>query len=44
MPLLYKYLRGYWPLVVFALGLAAINQVFSLLDPLKRRWANPGDA
>jgi ATP-binding cassette subfamily B protein len=34
MPLLYKYLRGYWPLVVFALVLAAINQVFSLLDPL----------
>src|ERR1700709_1215060 len=34
MTLLYKYLRGYWPLVVFALVLAAINQVFSLLDPL----------
>jgi ATP-binding cassette subfamily B protein len=33
MALLYKYLRGYWPLVVLALVLAAINQVFSLLDP-----------
>src|SRR5437868_4715538 len=34
MPLLTKYLRGYWPLVALALLLAAINQVFSLLDPL----------
>jgi ATP-binding cassette subfamily B protein len=34
MALLYRYLRGYWPLVVLALVLAAINQVFSLLDPL----------
>src|SRR5215216_6648042 len=34
MALLYRYLRGYWPLVVLALLLAAINQVFSLLDPL----------
>ncbi|MDB4877762.1 MAG: transporter related [Gemmatimonadetes bacterium] len=34
MALLYKYLRGYWPLVALALVLAAINQVFSLLDPL----------
>ena len=34
MPLLSRYLRGYWPLVVLALVLAAINQVFSLLDPL----------
>ena len=33
MALLFKYLRGYWPLVVLALILAAINQVFSLLDP-----------
>ena len=33
MALLYRYLRGYWHLVVLALGLAAINQVFSLLDP-----------
>src|SRR5947208_12575896 len=33
MSLLFRYLRGYWPLVVLALLLAAINQVFSLLDP-----------
>ncbi|MGE3956032.1 MAG: ABC transporter ATP-binding protein [Vicinamibacterales bacterium] len=34
MKLLASYLRGYWPLVALALVLAAINQVFSLLDPL----------
>jgi ATP-binding cassette subfamily B protein len=34
MSLLYRYLRGYLPLVLLALGLAAVNQVFSLLDPL----------
>ncbi|HEV7670138.1 MAG TPA: ABC transporter ATP-binding protein [Thermoanaerobaculia bacterium] len=34
MKLLYSYLRRYWGLVVLALVLAAINQVFSLLDPL----------
>jgi ATP-binding cassette subfamily B protein len=34
MKLLYSYLRRYWKLVFLALGLAAINQVFSLLDPL----------
>jgi len=34
MALLFRYLRGYWPLVALALVLAAINQVFSLLDPL----------
>src|SRR5215213_744725 len=34
MQLLYSYLRRYWKLVVLALGLAAVNQVFSLLDPL----------
>ncbi len=33
MRLLYRYLRGYWKLVALALVLAAINQVFSLLDP-----------
>jgi ATP-binding cassette subfamily B protein len=32
--LLYTYLKGYWKLVALALALAAINQVFSLLDPL----------
>ena len=34
MKLLYSYLRQYTGLVVLALVLAAINQVFSLLDPL----------
>jgi ATP-binding cassette subfamily B protein len=32
--ILYRYLRDYWKLVALALGLAAVNQVFSLLDPL----------
>jgi ATP-binding cassette subfamily B protein len=34
MVILYRYLRDYWKLVVAALVLATINQVFSLLDPL----------
>ncbi|HEU4878142.1 MAG TPA: ABC transporter transmembrane domain-containing protein, partial [Gemmatimonadaceae bacterium] len=34
MDILYGYLRKYWPLVAFALFLAAVNQVFSFLDPL----------
>ncbi|HEY1909511.1 MAG TPA: ABC transporter ATP-binding protein [Vicinamibacterales bacterium] len=34
MKILYAYLRQYWPLVMLALVLATINQVFSLLDPL----------
>ncbi len=34
MTLLLGYLRDYRKLVVLALGLAAINQIFSLLDPL----------
>ncbi|WP_461131299.1 ABC transporter ATP-binding protein [Spirosoma aerophilum] len=33
MQLLYSYLRHYWGLLILALFLAAINQVFSLLDP-----------
>lgn len=33
MKLLYNYLKNYWPLVLMALFLAAVNQVFSLLDP-----------
>ena len=33
MKILFSYLRNYWPLLVLALGLAAVNQVFSLLDP-----------
>jgi ATP-binding cassette subfamily B protein len=34
MKLLVSYLRPHWRLVLLALGLAAVNQVFSLLDPL----------
>src|SRR5712664_2170594 len=34
MATLYRYLRHYWKLAAAALVLAAINQVFSLLDPL----------
>jgi len=34
MSILFGYLRQYWKLVLLALLLAAINQVFSLLDPL----------
>ncbi len=34
MRLLLSYLKQYWKLVAFALFLAAINQTFSLLDPL----------
>ncbi len=33
MQLLYSYLRRYWGLLILALLLATINQVFSLLDP-----------
>ncbi|MDO7875717.1 ABC transporter ATP-binding protein [Hymenobacter sp. ASUV-10] len=33
MKLLYSYLRSYWPLLILALVLAAVNQIFSLLDP-----------
>src|SRR5579863_1225059 len=33
MATLYRYLKPYWRLVAAALVLAAINQVFSLLDP-----------
>ena len=34
MRILYGYLRNYWKLAATALVLAAINQIFSLLDPL----------
>jgi ATP-binding cassette subfamily B protein len=34
MKLLLSYLKQYWQLVLLALVLAAVNQVFSLLDPL----------
>jgi len=38
MELLYRYLQRYWGLVVLALVLATVNQVFSLLDPLILRY------
>ncbi len=34
MKVLFSYLKQYWKLVVLALFLAAVNQTFSLLDPL----------
>src|SRR5262245_17697652 len=34
MKLLAAYLKDYWRLVALALVLAAVNQIFSLLDPL----------
>ncbi len=33
MDILYRYLRPYWKLITVALTLAAVNQIFSLLDP-----------
>ena len=44
MKLLFAYLKGYWPLVALALVLAAINQIFSLLDPLIFRHVIDGYA
>jgi ATP-binding cassette subfamily B protein len=38
MALLYQYLKGYRALVALALTLAAVNQIFSLLDPLIFRY------
>jgi ATP-binding cassette subfamily B protein len=34
MQLLYSYLKQYWKMVLVALLLAAVNQTFSLMDPL----------
>lgn len=34
MDTLYRYLRKYWKLCLLVLGLAIVNQVFSLIDPL----------
>src|SRR5687767_14648272 len=44
MKLLAAYLKDYWRLVALALVLAAINQVFSLLDPLIFRHVIDEDA
>ena len=38
MRLLARYLKRYWRLVLLALLLAAVNQIFSLLDPLIFRY------
>lgn len=38
MKILLKYLKSYWKLVLLTLFLAAINQIFSLLDPLIFRY------
>jgi ATP-binding cassette subfamily B protein len=38
MALLWSYLRRHWRLVALALVLAAVNQVFSMLDPLIFRY------
>jgi ATP-binding cassette, subfamily B, bacterial len=38
MRLLFSYLKQYWNLVLLALLLAALNQIFSLLDPLIFRY------
>jgi ATP-binding cassette, subfamily B, bacterial len=38
MTLLLHYLRKHWPLVCLALLLAAVNQIFSLLDPYIFRY------
>lgn len=44
MRILLSYLRRYWQLVVLALFLATVNQVFSLLDPLIFRHVIDGYA
>ena len=44
MKLLLNYLKGYWKLVVLTLVLAAVNQVFSLLDPMIFRHVIDGYA
>src|ERR1043165_8764009 len=38
MSLLNRYLQRHWRLIAIALALAAVNQVFSLLDPLIFRY------
>jgi ATP-binding cassette subfamily B protein len=44
MQILYSYLRKYWKVLLLSLGLATINQVFSLLDPLIFRHVIDGYA
>ncbi|MEY2671775.1 MAG: hypothetical protein RL687_192 [Candidatus Parcubacteria bacterium] len=44
MSILFAYLKNYWKLLLLALFLATINQVFSLLDPLIFRHVIDGYA
>jgi ATP-binding cassette subfamily B protein len=44
MQILYSYLKKYWKILLLALFLATINQVFSLLDPLIFRHVIDGYA
>jgi ATP-binding cassette subfamily B protein len=44
MQLLYSYLKKYWKILALSLFLAAVNQVFSLLDPLIFRHVIDGYA
>lgn len=44
MQILYGYLKNYWKVLLLALVLAVINQVFSLLDPLIFRHVIDGYA
>lgn len=44
MSILFNYLKNYWKLLLLALFLATINQVFSLLDPLIFRYVIDGYA
>ena len=44
MQILYSYVKKYWKLLLLSLGLATINQVFSLLDPLIFRYVIDGYA
>jgi ATP-binding cassette subfamily B protein len=44
MTLLFRHLQKHWHLVLFALLLAAINQIFSLLDPFIFRYIIDGYA
>jgi ATP-binding cassette subfamily B protein len=42
MHILFRYLKRLWPLAALALVLAAVNQIFSLLDPLIFRYIIDG--
>src|SRR4030088_3052019 len=44
MQILYSYLKNYWKILALTLLLAAVNQIFSLLDPLIFRHVIDGYA